>query len=190
MLIWGGAVGACAVFAVAAVLTRGGGRPVLPEPKAVPVGPEVAEFPEGKGEALPEGTEPRAEPTAEERLGPALPPAEAGPRQPQRLTESLFVQISAEMLVASDAFGTSEVAQRSFERACEGILERHRVVRRDFERMEAEIASNPQRQAAVVDRVLEEADRIRQPKDIRVEVRPVAPAAAPPGPAPPATPRR
>jgi len=140
---------------------------------------------DGKGGAPPAATGPAAAPGGEAPSDPVGPPAEAGPRQPQRLTEALFVQISAEMLVASDAFGTSEVAQRSFERACEGILERHGVARKDFERMEAEIASDPQRQAAVVDRVLEEADRMRLPSDVSVEVRPT-PTVDPRRPLPPA----
>ena len=196
-LIWAGALGVCAVFAVALIVARGRSRPMLPEPKAVPVGPEVAQaepgHTESKGGASPEAVAPPAIPAAEARRVPAVPPAQAGPRRPQKLTESLFVRISAEMLVAADSFSPSEVGQRSFERACEGILERHRVARADFERMEAEIAGDPQRQAAVVDRVLEEADRMRQPTSIRIEARPtpaVDPRRQPRPPLKPATPTR
>jgi hypothetical protein len=176
----------CVVFAVAFVLTTGRSRPALPAPKAVPVGLEV--------------TQTAAPPTpgsGAARSGAVLPPAAPGSQAPsvspaphQELTEALFVRISAEMLVAWDSFGTSEVAQRSYERACEGILERHGIARADFEQMEAEIASDPLRQAAVVDRVMDEADRLRQPGDIRVEVQPAVPGAAPPHAARPTTPTR
>jgi len=201
-LIWAGALGVCAVFAVALIVAKGRSRPMLPEPKAVPVGPEVAQAGPGLTESK-GGASPEAEPSFTLKRNLVLPaisaaeerraPAQAGPRRPQKLTESLFVRISAEMLVAADSFSPSEVGQRSFERACEGILERHRVTRADFERMEAEIAGDPQRQAAVVDRVLEEADRMRQPTDIRIEARAtpaVDPRRPPPRPPQPATPTR
>jgi len=167
-LIWGTAVGLCAVFAVAVFVATGRGRPVLPEPKAIPVSPEVATgsptIPPpaggvGPGVSLPPGP----------GATPATPtPAPAEPGRPQPVTEELFVEISAEMLVAADSFTDSDVGQRSFERACEGILQQHGVARADFEGLEAQIAADPERQARVVDLTLERADQLRHPTNVRV----------------------
>jgi hypothetical protein len=163
-LIWGGALAVCAVFAVTVYVATGRGRPVLPEPAPIPVSPAVT--PEAAPSAAPAaGVEtPTATPAAPE--APPTPKASAA-RVPQELTEALFVEISAQMLVAADSFTASEVGQRSFERACEGILEDHGVPRADFEKMEAEISGDPSRQARIVDEVLECADRMRHPTRVR-----------------------
>ena len=158
----------CLAFGGVYLLVSGRSQPRMPEPTAVPVSPEVG----GEPEAVPDPA------TSEWDAVPELPepsaptPSPQGPVARQRLTEELFIEISARMLVAADEFPVSEVGQRSFERVCEGILEAQRVSRADFERMEAEIAQDTKRQAAVVDRVLERADQLRQPTGIQVRPSP------------------
>ena len=187
-LIWGAAIVLCAFFAVVVFVVTGRGRPVLPEPATIPVSPEVASrSPEGLP-APPQGT---ALPTPE--AIPDLPLSPAGPSRPegpQTLTEALFIEISALMYVAQDSFTDSDVGQRSYERACEGILERQGVSRADFERMSDEIGKDSRREARVVDAVLERADQLRHPTNVRAGTTPggvVDPGREPP---PPPTPPR
>ncbi len=191
-LIWGGAIAVCAAFAVTVFVVSGRGRPLLPEPAVIPVSPEVAP----KDSDASPGPQPPAEaPTpalpSDQPRPPASGPATAPPAPPQELTEGLFIELSAQMLVAADSFTDSDVGRRSFERACEGILAQQGVSRADFDRMEEEIAQDPQRQARVVDRALERADQIRhRPTGVRAGTTPdgvVDPRRAPP---PPPTPPR
>jgi len=173
-LIWGAAIAACAAFAAVVFVVSGRGRPVLPEPEPIAVGPVVAPR-SGEAPGPPDSTGPgvdfpaAADGTPAATLSAAPVPRPSGPRE---LTEALFVELSAQMLVAADSFTDSEVGQRSFERACEGILAQHGVSRADFEKLEAEIAGDATRQARIVDEVLDRADRLRHPTNVRAGATP------------------
>jgi hypothetical protein len=192
-LIWGVALAACAAFAGAVFVVTGRGRPVLPAPETIRVGPEVApRQAEAVAQPAPTAPAPKSAAAPTEPAGTAVPtPATPAPppAKPRELTEDLFIELSAQMLVAADAFTSSEVGKKSFERACEGILGKQGVSRPEFDQFEAQIAQDPQRQARVVDRVLERADQMRHhPTNVRVHSSPqgvVDPHRPSPTPTPP-----
>lgn len=153
----------CVIVGVLVIALTGRGRPVIATPPTVPVSPAVA------------GPDRPADPTASALPeGPVATPdaaSSSAPARPQELTEELFVELSAQMMLAAESFTNSKVGQKSLEQACESILQAHGVKRADFEKMSDEIASDPKRTADVRDRVYERVDALGQPDGIRMESR-------------------
>jgi hypothetical protein len=160
-LIWAGAALVCVIIGAAVVGLTGRSRPVVAAPPTVLVSPEVA------SPVRPANPAPPALPDSPA----ATPNTSPAPARPQRLTEDLFVELSAEMVRAAESFTNSKVGQQALGQACEGILRAHGVKRADFEKMSNEIASDPKRAAEVRDRVYERVDALEQPDRVRVESR-------------------
>jgi len=108
--------------------------------------------------------------------GPAAPypPVAAGgppvsaPGARQELTEDLFVELSALMLIASASFDESEAGQMAFEQVCEDIVTQHGVAPDEFRRMSEEIGRDPARSEEIRNRVFERVSQLSLPEDAHV----------------------
>jgi len=90
------------------------------------------------------------------------PPADEDANETDgELTEELFIDISAEIVLADEAYRAAPVAGATFEEVVDGLLEERSVVKADFERMAAELSADDETSERIAAAILMRADEKR-----------------------------
>ena len=91
-------------------------------------------------------------------------------RRSKYLVDELFIQISAEMVLANEAFADSEAGRASLDAAIHDIWARHGVDETAFQQYAYELMADPERSRRIDDKILQRADALRI-SDVSMEAR-------------------
>lgn len=103
---------------------------------------------------------------------PRRPERKAPPPRPSGINETQFVEASALMILASEAFADTPEDKKSLEKVCEAILKDRGIERKTFEAYRDYLVGDDERRDRVHDRIIERVDELQAPT-VRVEVGPL-----------------
>lgn len=113
----------------------------------------------------PETAEPVSSPAkvGQEPVGPepTTPGPADTPDDEVELTEELFIDISADIVLAGEAYATAPIEGKTLEEVVDSLLEKRSVTKADFERMAAEFVSDDETSERIAAAILMRADEKR-----------------------------